>query len=139
MGEKWPGIIGWFVTIKCWIILLYSKAWVSWNCSHDEEEIITIIGSFLDRISWRSCREIISHEIWCGCCYFDLEYELCFSSKVSRRKRRMRYTGRRNDRLISNESEEKGIAIWWDGLWFQLGSDFINLFEWMLREENSFE
>jgi hypothetical protein len=32
-------------------------------------------------------------------------------SKVSRRKRRMRYTRRRNDRLISNESEEKGIAI----------------------------
>jgi hypothetical protein len=30
---------------------------------------------------------------------------------VSRRKRRMRYTGRRNDRLISNESEEKGIVI----------------------------
>jgi hypothetical protein len=55
----------------------------------------------------------------------------------------MRYTGIRNDQLISHESEGKGIALWRDGLWFQLGRDFINLgkpfFEWMLREENSFE
>jgi hypothetical protein len=33
----------------------------------------------------------------------------------------MKYTGRRNDRLISHESEEKGIALRPDGLWFQLG------------------
>jgi hypothetical protein len=140
MGEKWPGIIGWFVTIKCWIIVVYSKDWVSWNCSHEEEEMMTIIGSFLDGISWRSCREIIFHEIWCGCCYFDLECELCFSSKVSRRKRRMRYTGRRNDQLISHESEEKGIAIWRDGLWFQLGRNFINLCKpfWMNVERRKF-
>jgi hypothetical protein len=88
MGEKWPDIIGWFVTMKCWIILVYSNAWVSWNCSLEEEEIMTIIGPFLDGISWRNCREIISLRIRCGCCYFDLEYELCCSSKVSRRKRR---------------------------------------------------
>jgi hypothetical protein len=51
----------------------------------------------------------------------------------------MRYRGRRNKRLIAHESKERGIALWRDGLWFQLGRDFINLFEWMLREENSFE
>jgi hypothetical protein len=88
MGEKWSDIIGWFVTIKCWIIVVYSHAWVSWNCNHEEEEIMTIIGPFIDGISWRNCREIISLRIQRGCCYFDLEYELCRSSKVSRRKRR---------------------------------------------------
>jgi hypothetical protein len=41
----------------------------------------------------------------------------------------MRYSGRRNDQLISHESEEKGIDLRRDGLWFQLGRDFINLFE----------
>jgi hypothetical protein len=39
----------------------------------------------------------------------------------------MRYTEIRNDQLISHESEEKGIALWRDGLWFQLGRNFINL------------
>jgi hypothetical protein len=51
----------------------------------------------------------------------------------------MRYRGRRNDRLIAHESEEREIALWRDGLWFQLERDFINLFEWKLREEYSFE
>ena len=88
MGEKWPDIIGWFVTMKCWIIVVYSNAWVSWNCSHEGEGIMTIIGPFLDGISWRNCREIIFLRIWCGCCYFDLECKLCCSSKVSRRERR---------------------------------------------------
>jgi hypothetical protein len=46
---------------------------------------------------------------------------------VSRRKRRMRYRGRRNNRLIAHELEERGIALHWDGLWFQLGRDFIIL------------
>jgi hypothetical protein len=36
------------VTKKCWIIVVYSKAWVSLNCSHEEEGIIIIIGPFLD-------------------------------------------------------------------------------------------
>jgi hypothetical protein len=88
MGEKWPDIIGWFVTMKCLIIVVYSNAWVNWNCSHEEEEIMTIIGPFIDGFSWRNCREIIFHEIWCRCCYFDRECELCCSSKVSRKKRR---------------------------------------------------
>ena len=48
----------------------------------------------------------------------------------------MRYTGIRNDQLISNESEEKIIALWRDGLWFQLGRNFINLCKpfWMNAE-----
>jgi hypothetical protein len=52
----------------------------------------------------------------------------------------MRYTERRNDRLISHESEEKGIALWWDELWFQLGRDFINLCKhfWMNVERRKF-
>ena len=52
----------------------------------------------------------------------------------------MRYTGRRNDQLISHESEEKGIALWRDGLWFQLGRDFINLCKpfWMNAERRKF-
>jgi hypothetical protein len=58
-----------------------------------------------------NCREIISLGVQRGCCYFDLEYEICRSSKVSSRKRRMRNTGRRNDQLMSHESEEKGIAL----------------------------
>jgi hypothetical protein len=45
---KWSDIIGWFVTMKCWIIVVYSKAWVSCNCNHDEVGIMTIIGPFLD-------------------------------------------------------------------------------------------
>jgi hypothetical protein len=51
-----------------------------------------------------------------------------------------RYTGRRNDQLISHESEEKGIALWRDGLWFQLGRDFINLCKpfWMNVERRKF-
>jgi hypothetical protein len=49
---------------------------------------MTIIGPFLDGISLRNCREIISLRIWRGCYYFDLECELCCLSKVSRRKRR---------------------------------------------------
>jgi hypothetical protein len=85
---KWPSIIEWFVTMKCWVIVLYSKAQVSWNCSHDEQGIITIIVSFLDGILWRNCREIVSLEIRHGCYYFDLEYEICCLSKVSRKKRR---------------------------------------------------
>jgi hypothetical protein len=48
---------------------------------------MTIIGPFIDGISW-SCREIISLGIQRGCYYFELEYEICRSSKVSRRKRR---------------------------------------------------
>jgi hypothetical protein len=39
----------------------------------------------------------------------------------------MRYRGRRNDRLIAHESEQRGIPLPRDGLWFQLGGDFINL------------
>jgi hypothetical protein len=39
----------------------------------------------------------------------------------------MRYRGRRNNRLIAHESEERAIVVQRDGLWFQLGRDFINL------------
>jgi hypothetical protein len=51
-----------------------------------------------------------------------------------------RYTWRRNDRLISHESEEKGIALWRDRLWFQLGRNFINLCKpfWMNVETRKF-
>jgi hypothetical protein len=49
---------------------------------------MTNIGPFIDGISCRNCREIISLGIQRGCYYFDLEYELCRSSKVTRRKRR---------------------------------------------------
>ena len=140
MGEKWPGIIGWFVTIKCWIVVVYSHAWVSWNCNHEEEEIMTIIGSFLDGISWRSCREIIFHEIWCGCCYFDLEYENCRSSKVSRRKRRKEIHWKKKWSVDFSWVRRKGIPLWRDGPWFQLGRDFINLCKpfWMNVERRKF-
>jgi hypothetical protein len=74
--------------MKCWIIVVYSNAWVSWNWSHEEEEIMTIVGPFIDGISLRNYREIISLGIQRGCYYFELEYELCCSSKVSRRKKR---------------------------------------------------
>ena len=52
----------------------------------------------------------------------------------------MRYTGRRNDQLISHESEQMGIALWRDGLWFQLGRDFINHCKpfWMNVERRKF-
>jgi hypothetical protein len=49
---------------------------------------MTNIGPFIDGISCRNYREIISLGIQRGCYYFDLEYELCRSSKVTRRKRR---------------------------------------------------
>ncbi len=52
----------------------------------------------------------------------------------------LRWAGGRNDQLISHKSEEKGIAIWRDGLWFQLGRDFINLCKpfWMNVERRKF-
>jgi hypothetical protein len=80
MGEKWPDIIGGFVPWNAELLWYIPML--------ESEEIMTIIGSFLDGISWRNCREIISLEIRRGCCYFDLECELCCSSKVTRRKRR---------------------------------------------------
>jgi hypothetical protein len=140
MGEKWSGTIGWFMTIKCWIMVVFSKDWVSWNYSHDEEGIITIIWSFLDGISWRSCREIIFHGIWVGCCYFDLEYELCFSSKVSRRKRRNEIYWKKKWSVDFSWVRRKGIPLWRDGPRFQLGSDFINLCTpfWMNVERREF-
>jgi hypothetical protein len=142
MGEKWPDIIGWFVTMKCWVIVVYSNTWVNWNCGHEDEEIMTITGPFLDGISWRNCREIISLRIRRGCYYFDLEYELSYSSQVSRRKRMNEVHWKKKWSADFPWVRRKGIPLWWDGLWFQLGRvfiTFVNLFQWMLREENSFE
>jgi hypothetical protein len=61
------------------------NAWVSWNCTHDKEEIMIIIGSFLGGISWRNCKEIIFLGIGFGCWYFDLECELCCLPKVNKK------------------------------------------------------
>ncbi len=140
MGEKWPDIIGWFVTMKCWIIVIYSHAWVSWNCNHEEEEIMTIVGPFIDGISWRNCREIISLGIQRGCYYFELEYELCRSSKVSRRKKRNEIHWKEKWSVDFSWVRRKGIPLWRDGLWFQLGRDFINLCKpfWMNVERRKF-
>ena len=140
MGEKWPGIIGWFVTIKCWIMVVFSKDWVSWNCSHEEEEMMTIIGSFLDGISWRSCREKSSTKYDVVAVILTLSMRFAAHLRWVGGREGMRYTGIRNDRLISNESEEKIIALWRDGLWFQLGRNFINLCKpfWMNAEKRKF-
>jgi hypothetical protein len=140
MGEKWPGIIGWFVTIKCWSIVVFSKDWVSWNCSHEEEEMMTIIGSFLDGISWRSCREKSSTKYDVVAVILTLSMRIATHLRWAGGREGMRYTEIRNDQLISNESEEKEIAIWRDGLWFQLGRNFINLCKpfWMNVERRKF-
>ena len=47
-GGKWPGIIGRFVTIKCWINVVYSKVWSAETSIHDVERVMTLIGQFLD-------------------------------------------------------------------------------------------
>jgi hypothetical protein len=126
--------------MKCWIIVVYSNAWVSWNCSHEEEEIMTIIGSFLDGISWRNCREIIFLRIWRGRCYFDLECELCCSSKVSRSWRRNEVHWKKKWSVDFSCVRRKGIALWRDGHWFQLVRDFINLCKhfWINVERRKF-
>jgi hypothetical protein len=96
---------------------------------------MTIIGPFLDGISWMNCREIISLGIRRGCCYFDLEYELCFSSKVSRRKRMNEIHCKKKWSVDFSWVRSKG-----NGLWFQLGRDFINLCKpfWMNVERRKF-
>jgi hypothetical protein len=88
---------------------------------------MTIIGPFFDGISWRNCREIISLRIRCGCYYFDLEYELCCSSKMSSRKRINEVHWKKKWSADFSWVRRKGIPLWWDGLWFQLGRDFINI------------
>jgi hypothetical protein len=64
-----------------------------------------------------------------------------YEQTLFQRRGKTMHRRRRNDRLIFlHESEEKGIALWRDGLLFQLGRDFRNLCKpfWMNVERRKF-
>ena len=140
MWEKWSGLIGWFVTIKCWIMVVFSKAWVSWNCSHEEEGIITLIRSFLDGISWRSCREKSSTKYDVVAVILTLSASFVAHLRWPGGREGMRYTGIRNDQLISHESEEKGKCSMTRWTWIPIREGFYKpLWINVERRKKSFE
>jgi L-lactate permease len=46
-GGKWPDIIGWFVSMKYWIIVVYPRVWSAKVTNHVVEWAMGIIGNFL--------------------------------------------------------------------------------------------
>jgi hypothetical protein len=56
----WPDIIRWFVTIKCWIIVIYSKVWSAEITNHVVEWVMDIIGNFLVEVMVDSRGNLLS-------------------------------------------------------------------------------